>query len=133
MAAIRGKDTKPEMTVRRLIHGMGYRYRLHRKELPGKPDIVFVSRRAVIFVHGCYWHQHPDPACKSAHVPKSNLDFWNAKFDRNKARDERHRAALEAQGWRVLTIWECEVKDLSTLAEKIKLFLTSCFSGISIS
>jgi DNA mismatch endonuclease (patch repair protein) len=109
MSKIRSRDTAPEMTVRRLAHAMGYRYRLHRKDLPGKPDLVFPSRKAVIFVHGCFWHQHPDPACLDGHRPKSRPEYWSPKLDGNVARDERRRAELEADGWRVLILWECVV------------------------
>jgi len=123
MRAIRSKDTGPEMKVRRLVHGMGYRYRLHRKDLPGNPDMVFPVRRAVIFVHGCFWHQHPDPACKIAHQPKSNADYWKPKLERNQRRDAQHKAALIAQGWRVLVIWECQIKDKDALQQRLKDFL----------
>jgi DNA mismatch endonuclease (patch repair protein) len=104
MRAIRSTGTKPEIIVRRLAHSMGYRFRIHRKNLPGKPDMVFPSRRAVILVHGCFWHQHPDSACKDARQPKSNADYWQPKLARNQARDAEHEAALQAQGWRVLVI-----------------------------
>lgn len=124
MRAIRSKDMKPEMAVRRLVHRMGYRFRLHRKELPGKPDMVFTSRQAAIFVHGCFWHQHPDPNCKDARRPKSNADYWQPKLTRNQARDVDHETALAAQGWRVLVIWECELKDIDKLKQKISTFLT---------
>ena len=123
MRAIRSKDMKPEMRVRRLAHGMGYRFRLHRKDLPGKPDLVFPSRRAVIFVHGCFWHQHPAPSCKEARLPKSNLDYWKPKLERNQTRDAAHSAALEAGGWRVLVIWECETADAETTGRRIRDFL----------
>lgn len=123
MRRIRSKDTAPEMTVRRLVHSMGYRYRLHRKDLPGKPDMVFPSSRAVIFVHGCFWHQHTDPACKDARPPKSNLAYWQPKLERNRVRDAENRMALETQGWRVLVIWECETKDETVLTKKVMDFL----------
>jgi DNA mismatch endonuclease (patch repair protein) len=110
MRAIRSKGMKPEMIVRQLVHSMGYRYRLHRKDLPGKPDLVFGPRRKVIFVHGCFWHQHGDPACKLAHAPKSRLDYWQPKLSRNQERDAAHQAELESRGWKVLTIWECETR-----------------------
>lgn len=109
MAGIRGKDTKPEMTVRRFLHGHGYRFRLHRADLPGKPDIVLPRLHACIFVHGCFWHRHP--GCKYASSPKTRADFWEAKFQENIARDQRALAALEAAGWRVFTIWECELRN----------------------
>ena len=123
MANIRSKGMKPELIVRRLTHSMGYRYRLHRKDLPGKPDLVFPARRKVIFVHGCFWHQHADPACKIARRPKSNLDYWLPKLQRNVERDAEHRDRLSALGWQVLVIWECEVKIAAGLPERIEEFL----------
>lgn len=123
MANIRPKGMKPELIVRRLTHSMGYRYRLHRKDLPGKPDLVFPARRKVIFVHGCFWHQHADPACKIARRPKSNLDYWLPKLQRNVERDAEHRDRLSALGWQVLVIWECEVKIAAGLPERIVEFL----------
>jgi DNA mismatch endonuclease (patch repair protein) len=121
MSRIRGKDTKPEMKVRRLIHSLGYRYRLHGKDLPGKPDLVFPGRRQVIFVHGCYWHMH---SCRYGQVvPKTNTEFWQTKRLSNVTRDERNIAALEAAGWRILVLWECELKDENLLTEKIRAFL----------
>lgn len=125
MRANKGKDTKPEMLVRRLAHGMGYRYRLHRGDLPGKPDLVFGSRRKVIFVHGCFWHHHPDPGCKIARLPKSRLDFWLPKLDANRVRDDRDEKALENLGWRVLTVWECELKNQERVCNAIRSFLDS--------
>jgi DNA mismatch endonuclease (patch repair protein) len=115
MALIRHKDTKPELHVRRFLHAAGLRYRLHVKQLPGKPDIVFPSRRVVVFVHGCFWHQHSDPACKLARLPKSRLDFWGPKLEGNAVRDRRNVGALEAAGWRVFTVWECQARDVSRL------------------
>ncbi len=123
MANIRSKGMKPELIVRRLTHSMGYRYRLHRKDLPGKPDLVFPAGRKVIFVHGCFWHQHADPACKIARRPKSNLDYWLPKLQRNVERDAEHRDRLSALGWQVLVIWECEVKIAAGLPERIEEFL----------
>lgn len=121
MQAVKSKNTKPEMTVRRLTHTMGYRYRLHRKELPGKPDLVFPSRRKVIFVHGCFWHGHD--CRRGARTPKTNRDYWQAKIGRNKARDEKSRTSLSAAQWDVLTIWECEIKEPSVLKRRIARFL----------
>lgn len=123
MANIRSKGMKPELIVRRLTHSMGYRYRPHRKDLPGKPDLVFPAGRKVIFVHGCFWHQHADPACKIARRPKSNLDYWLPKLQRNVERDAEHRDRLSALGWQVLVIWECEVKIAAGLPERIEEFL----------
>ncbi|MCB1823450.1 MAG: DNA mismatch endonuclease Vsr [Candidatus Competibacteraceae bacterium] len=123
MSRIHGKDTRPEMTVRRLVHGLGYRYRLHRGDLPGKPDLVFFRRRKVIFVHGCFWHRHSDPNCKLARLPKSRLDFWRAKLERNRLRDIENHKKLTEDGWQVLILWECELRDVARLAEKIRSFL----------
>ncbi|SRR5579883_1822765 len=123
MRRIKSKGMKPEMLVRRLVHGMGYRYRLHRPELPGKPDLVFPSRRKVIFVHGCFWHGHSDPGCPDRREPQSNRDYWLPKLARNRQRDAKHILALEAAGWSVLVIWECETRDLATLAASVRSFL----------
>ena len=123
MARIRGKDTKPEMLVRRLVHSMGYRYRLHRRDLPGTPDLTFSSRRKIIFVHGCFWHRHPDSACKLSRVPKSRLEFWLPKLEANAARDMVNEASLREAGWDVLTVWECDLKDLAALKLKLEKFL----------
>ena len=121
MARVRGQNTKPEMIVRRLVHAMGYRYRLHRKDLPGKPDLVFGPRRKAIFVHGCFWHGHH---CKrGARKPKQNADYWTAKIARNVARDRENLAALEAMGWQALTVWECELKDRAVLENRLRAFL----------
>lgn len=120
MARIRAKDTKPEMLVRRMVHGMGFRYRLHRKDLPGKPDLVFGPRRKVIFVHGCFWHLH---ACRGGRIPASRRDYWAPKLQRNAERDAEHLAALRAAGWQVLIVWECETKDLAALQSRLAEFL----------
>ena len=109
MSRIRGKNTKPELIVRSMLHRMGYRFRLHRKNLPGCPDIVLPKHRTVIFVHGCYWHRHP--RCRYAYEPKSRTEFWNRKFQENVKRDKKNQAQLEELGWRVRVVWECEVKD----------------------
>jgi DNA mismatch endonuclease, patch repair protein len=124
MSRIRGKDTKPEVVVRRLIHGMGYRYRLHRRDLPGTPDIVFSRTRKVIFVHGCFWHRHPDSRCRLARLPKSKLDFWQNKLEGNRRRDEENEAHLAQMGWDVLTIWECQINDIKSLKTRIVSFLS---------
>ncbi len=121
MAAVRSKNTKPEMLVRRLAHRMGYRYRLHRADLPGKPDLVFPSRRKVIFVLGCFWHQHS--GCPFSHVPKSNVAYWAPKLERNQARDREHMRALRADGWKCLVLWECELNKSARLLRRISKFL----------
>lgn len=123
MSRIRGKDTKPELVVRRLIHGLGYRYRLHMAGMPGRPDLVFAGKRKVIFVHGCFWHRHPNPVCKLARMPKSRPEFWEPKLARNHARDQEVEQRLIESGWGVLTIWECELRDRDALAKKVKDFL----------
>lgn len=123
MARIRSSGTKPEMLVRRLAHRLGYRYRLHRKDLPGKPDLVFPGRRAIIFVHGCFWHQHPDPTCKDSVLPKSREEYWLPKLQRNQQRDSEHVEALLKEGWRVLIIWECETRNLAELTLTLQSFL----------
>jgi DNA mismatch endonuclease (patch repair protein) len=120
MRAIKGKDTQPEITVRKLVHGMGYRYRLHRRDLPGRPDLVCAGSRKVIFVHGCFWHGH---TCKGGHLPKSNSAYWTAKIDRNCRRDARAMRQLRAAGWGVMTIWECQVGKLEVLKRRIARFL----------
>ena len=108
MSRVRGKHTKPELIVRRAAHAHGLRFRLHRKDLPGHPDLVFPKYRLALFVHGCFWHRHP--GCAKASMPKSRTDFWQAKFEANVARDTRVTAELDELGWRVATIWECETK-----------------------
>lgn len=113
MRAVRSRDTGPEMVVRRFFHAAGLRYRLHDRRLPGAPDLVFPGRRIALFVHGCFWHQHP--GCASAMRPRSHLDYWTRKLDGNVARDRRNREELEATGWRVWVIWECETKDRAAL------------------
>ena len=118
MRAVKGRDTTPELIVRRLTHRMGYRYRLHRADLPGKPDLVFPSRRAVIFVHGCFWHGH---GCKrGARMPKSNVAYWRRKIGRNSERDAENLSKLQADGWRVFVIWECETGNTERLVRTLK-------------
>ena len=111
----------PEMKLRRLVHGMGYRYRLHVKELPGTPDMVFPARRAVVFMHGCFWHRHE--GCKLARLPKSRLDFWKDKLQANRRRDLIHQRELRKLGWRVLVIWECDLNDITHVARVARRFL----------
>lgn len=122
MQAVHGKDTGPEWIVRRLLHGLGYRYRLHPKDLPGKPDMIFPARRRAIFVHGCFWHAH---GCRYGKPPKSRPLYWLPKLERNKARDAEKIAQLEALGWRALVVWQCETKDLRVLTGRLLGFLNS--------
>ncbi|HEF4725396.1 TPA: DNA mismatch endonuclease Vsr [Burkholderia multivorans] len=121
MSRIKGRNTKPELVVRSVIHRMGYRYRLHGKGLPGRPDLVFAKRRKVIFVHGCFWHRHE--GCRLARLPKSRLDFWRPKLEANAERDKQVERRLTELGWKVLTIWECEVKDEVVLSLRVRAFL----------
>jgi DNA mismatch endonuclease (patch repair protein) len=121
MRRIKGKDTRPEMLVRRLLFGVGYRYRLHHKDLPGRPDMVFRSRRIVVFVHGCFWHQHQ--GCKTSHIPKSRSSYWAEKFKINTDRDAAVIQRLEANGWRVIVVWECETRDLGMLRTRLPRLL----------
>jgi len=123
MSRIRGKDTKPEMIVRRLVHGMGFRYRLHRRDLPGVPDLVFSGLKKVIFVHGCFWHRHPDPCCNLARLPKSRLDFWKPKLEANRRRDIEKQEELISLGWEILVVWECQIGDKEQLENTIRAFL----------
>ena len=116
MARIRGRDTEPEMIVRRLLHAMGYRFRLHARDLPGRPDIVLRSRRTVIFVHGCFWHRHD---CGLAYTPKTRREFWQKKFAGNVERDRRARNKLEEAGWNVIVVWECQLDKPSALAARL--------------
>jgi DNA mismatch endonuclease (patch repair protein) len=121
MRAVKSKDTKAELSVRRMLFTHGYRYRIHDKRLPGKPDIVFSRRRKAIFVHGCFWHQHP--GCPAAHRPASNLPYWNDKLDKNEARDHRNISRLDEAGWQALIVWECEIKQEETLSRRLSSFL----------
>ena len=123
MRRIKSKDMKPELAVRRLVHNLGFRYRLHRKDLPGKPDLVFGPKRKVIFVHGCFWHGHELEGCLDARRPKSNTGYWNPKLTRNKERDAKHIKNLEADGWQVFVVWECETKDEAPLRRELRRFL----------
>lgn len=120
MAGIKGRDTAPEHAVRRVAHRMGLRFRLHRKDLPGRPDLVFPRHRLAVFVHGCFWHRHE--GCRYAYTPKSRVAFWTRKFAENVARDRRNEDALRGLGWRVLTVWECEARD----AEAVGMRLARC-------
>ena len=123
MRRVRSRNTKPEMAVRRLLYSLGYRYRVHPPDIPGKPDIAFKGRRKLIFVHGCFWHRHEDPACKLARLPKSRLDFWLPKLNANRERDKRLRNRLFKEGWRILVVWECEMRDKEQLRNKLVRFL----------
>lgn len=120
MRNIRSKNTTPELILRRLLYKLGYRYRLHGHKLPGRPDIVFQSRRKVIFVHGCFWHQHS--ACREGRIPASRIEYWGPKLRRNQERDTAHCAQLEAEGWKILVVWECETKDVNSLTERLRQF-----------
>lgn len=121
MSRIRGKDTAPELVLRRFLHAGGYRYRLHDRRLPGRPDIVFPARRKIIFMHGCFWHRHD--GCRLASIPKSRVDFWTTKFRTNVERDARNEVDLAARGWKVMVVWECEVRHLAELGPRLVGFL----------
>ena len=121
MARIRSRNSKPELAVRSLLHRSGFRFRLHRKDLPGTPDIVLPKYNAAVFVHGCYWHRHK--GCKYAYVPKSRVEFWMSKFEENTTRDERNINSLKTLGWHVLVVWECEVRHTEELSKKLHRFL----------
>lgn len=121
MSRVRGKNSRPELRVRRLAHRLGYRYRIHRRDLPGRPDMTFPSRRKVVFVHGCFWHRHDCPAGRR--LPRTRLDFWEPKLERNKERDKVNLRRLEGYGWRVLIVWECELKDESVVEARVRAFL----------
>ena len=121
MRAVKDRNTTPELIVRRYLHSQGFRYRLHRRDLPGRPDIVFPGRRKAIFVHGCFWHGH---ACsRGARAPKTNQDYWRAKIERNRERDKQHRAALERLGWSSIVIWECELRNAQQAFAQLEKFL----------
>ena len=123
MKLVRGKNTMPELLVRRLVHAMGFRYSLHRRDLPGCPDLVFTRFSKVIFVHGCFWHRHPSSRCRLARLPKSRLDFWAPKLESNRVRDEKSKRALRSLGWKILVVWECQLSDKEQLKNKIWRFL----------
>ena len=122
MSRVSSKNTKPEIVVRRMLWSMGFRYRLYVAKLPGKPDIVFPGRKKVVFVHGCFWHGHEH--CKLASIPQTNVEYWTAKLGRNMERDKKNKAALQAEGWKVLIVWECELKDRDLLQQKLRYFMT---------
>lgn len=123
MSRIRSGHMKPERIVRSVVHRMGYRFRLHRRDLPGTPDIVLPRYHAVIFVHGCFWHWHPDPRCPIAGLPKSNLEYWKPKLTRTRLRDRDNTATLERSGWGVLTVWECDLRDIDRVMTEVYDFL----------
>lgn len=120
MSSVRTKGSAPELIVRRTAHALGYRFRLHRKDLPGTPDLVFPGRKKIIFVHGCFWHSHK---CRKGRRPASNTDFWNTKIDRNTKRDRAAVSALKRAGWSVLVLWECETKASDALSDRLRRFL----------
>lgn len=121
MSRVTGKNTKPELMVRRLLHGLGYRFRLHAKDLPGRPDIVFRNRHKAIFVHGCFWHGHV--GCRKARLPTTRTEFWADKIETNRARDARKESALRSLGYDVLTLWECDLKNIEGLSSKLSTFI----------
>jgi DNA mismatch endonuclease (patch repair protein) len=123
MGRVKNKNTAPEIKLRKLVFSMGFRYRLHCKDLPGHPDIVFRGRKKVIFMHGCFWHGHPD--CKASKLPETRKDFWNTKINSNQVRDRENIRDLENLGWKVLIIWQCELNDVLNITEKIRSFLIS--------
>ena len=124
MSRIRSRGMRPEMAVRTLVHRMGFRFRLHRRDLPGKPDLVLPRFGAVIFVHGCFWHWHQKRTCPIAGMPKSNLDYWRPKLARTRARDAQHTRALRKLGWRILVVWECDLVNRTAVAGRVRRFLT---------
>ena len=123
MSRIRGRNTSPEAVVRRLLSSLGYRYRLHVGRLPGRPDVVFASRRKVVFVHGCFWHRHGNSRCRLARLPKSRLEFWMPKLEANRERDRRNLAELRRQGWKVLVVWECQLRSADAVSRRLRRFL----------
>lgn len=121
MQAVKSKNTAPELFLRKILHAQGYRYRIHHRNLPGCPDLVFPSRRKVIFVHGCFWHGHDCP--RGSRLPKSNLEYWESKIRRNRARDKKNSISLQAAGWKVCEVWECELKEENGVLNKLRFFL----------
>jgi DNA mismatch endonuclease (patch repair protein) len=120
MSLIRSKNTTPELIVRSLLHRLGYRFRVHKRELPGNPDVVLPSRRCAVFIDGCFWHGHK---CSIGHIPQSNSEYWNEKITRTKLRDLRIRRLLKKEGWRIFVVWECEIKNTKTLTKRLTCFL----------
>lgn len=123
MSRITGRDTAPEVRVRRLLHALGFRFRLYRKDLPGKPDIVLPRHRKVVLIHGCFWHGHP--GCRRAALPTTNVEFWEKKIGKNVARDRLVQAELTAAGWSALVLWQCRLRDIDSLAAELKAFLST--------
>lgn len=123
MSRIRGKDTKPETMVRRSLHRLGYRYSVHGQGLPGKPDLVFTNRKKVVFVHGCFWHNHKRRSCKISHIPKSRIEYWKDKFEKTRKRDKANIDKLEALGWSTIVVWECELAKDEFYIQKLTEFL----------
>ena len=125
MKLVGGKNTKPELLVRSIVHSMGFRYRLHRRDLPGHPDLVFARLGKLIFVHGCFWHRHQSSRCRLARLPKSRLDFWLPKLESNRIRDDKNERALRALGWKIPVVWECQLGNIEQLKNKLRRFLGS--------
>ncbi|MDX2030628.1 MAG: very short patch repair endonuclease [Blastocatellia bacterium] len=121
MSLVRSKNTKPELFVRKLVFSLGFRYRLHYRRVPGKPDLAFPGKKKVVFVHGCFWHRHEE--CKLARIPKSRIAFWKEKLERNRDRDQENQRAITALGWKSLVIWECEIGNVARVTKKLKRFL----------
>ena len=131
MSRIRSKGMKPELAVRSMVHRLGYRFRLHRQDLPGRPDIVLPRHKAVILVNGCFWHWHPDPECPIAGLPKSNIQYWKPKLSRTRIRDQEHLASLRDEGWRVLTVWECQLRNSVDVLYQIHRFLDTATNVVA--
>lgn len=123
MRLVKSSETKPELQLRKLLFSLGYRYRIHFKALPGKPDIVFTKKKKVIFVHGCFWHQHESDVCRRAKIPKTKVEYWGPKLNRNRERDKENIKKLESMGWSVEVVWECELKDVRSLTIRLKAYL----------
>jgi len=126
MRSVKSKDTSPEILVRSILHSIGFRFRLHRKDLPGTPDIVLPKYKTAIFIHGCFWHRHKN--CKFCSTPKTNTDFWQAKFDRNVSRDHKNLEQLKKAGWKTIVVWQCETDDKENLIKRFFMISSSCNS-----
>jgi len=123
MGLVKSANTSPEMAVRRIVHGLGYRYALHRRDLPGRPDIVLGRQKKVIFVHGCFWHRHAAKSCRLARLPKSRLEFWLPKLESNRLRDQRNYCHLKQAGWKIMVVWECQLSDKERIKNALRSFL----------